>query len=375
MRRSELKMRLCGALVMCASLLHAGTVITSDGTFYEGALTLDNGITVKGPAVPVKLPFSSVLRARFAPSNPLSQPGLVLVNGARIAGAFSSLGEPLVKIPAKNIAIPSKEIAWAIYQPVHPALAAQAPKGKTGALLQNGDFFEGTFRGGDASTAKLLSPVFGPRTFTPWELHALVLRDVQPQPGAYDVLTRDGSIYPALDVLATNGTAITLRHTLYNGLRVPLPEITEIRASRSRVVSLDEVRPTRLEIPQGREPAACFAANRALAGGPLKLGTRTVTAGFECATGAAVWWKPPPGAGTFFALVAASAGTPAGQELTFCVYADGKVVGRSRPLAAGDLPSILRCAVPGAESLVLRIEGTGGAASNGTWAEPMLLLR
>lgn len=91
-----------------------------------------------------------------------------------------------------------------------------------------------------------------------------------------------------------------------------------------------------------------------------------MTAGFECATGAAVWWKPPPAAGTFFAIVAPGASTPAGQRLTFSVYADGKVAGRSAPLAAGDPPAVLRCTVPGAESLVLRIEGTGGAASNGT---------
>lgn len=364
-----------GALIKCASLLHAGTVLTSDGALYDGDFRLDHGIVAQRVGIPVKLPFSSILRARFAASSPLLPPGVVLVNGGRVAGGFSSLTAPLVKLPAKNITLPSKEIALAIYQPVHPALAAQAPKGKTGALLPNNDFFEGTLRGGDSNTAKLLSPLFGPRTFSPPELIALVLRDVQPQPAAYEILTRDGSLYPALDVLADEATQITVRHPLYNGMRLPLAELVEIRASRSRLISLDEVSPTRVEIPPGRQAAACFAANRAIAGGPLKLGTRTVTAGFECATGAAVWWKPPPAAGTFFAIVAPDAETPAGQRLTFSVYADGKVAGRSAPLAAGDPPAVLRCTVPGAESLVLRIEGTGGTASSGTWAEPMLLLR
>ena len=100
-----------------------------------------------------------------------------------------------------------------------------------------------------------------------------------------------------------------------------------------------------------------------------------MAAGFECATGAAVWWKPPLGAAIFSALVAAGADTPAGQKLTFAVYADGKLAGRSAPLGATDPPAVLRCAVPGAESLVLRIEGAAGAASSGTWAEPMLLRR
>ena len=366
---------LLAALATCTGMLNAGTLFTTEGTLLEGELTIDRGIVVTGPPSPVKVPIANILRARFAAANPSFQPGIVLVNGARIAGAFSSLGEAVVRIPAKRIAVPSKEIAWAIYQPTSRALAAQAPRGKTGALLEGGDFFEGTVRGGDPNAAKVLSMIFGPRTFSPFDLHALVLRDAQPQPAVYDVLARDGSIYPALDVLTVEGNQIALRHPLYNGLRLPLPELVEIRAHSARLLPLDEIKPTRVEVAPGREAVACFAANRSLDGSALKLGTRTVAAGYECATGSAVWWKPPPGTGTFFALVAAGAGVPSGQKLTFAVYADGRLAGRSTPLAAGDPPAVMRCAVPGAESLMLRIEGTGGPNSNGTWAEPMLLRR
>ena len=179
----------------------------------------------------------------------------------------------------------------------------------------------------------------------------------------------------ALDIVAEDGEGITLRHPLYDGLRVPRREIAEIRASASRITPLDGIKPVRVDIPPGRQAAACFATNRSLDGSTLKLGTRTVAAGFECATGATAWWKPPPGAGTFFALVAAGAGVPSGQKITFAVYSDGKLAGRSTPLGAGDPPALMRCAVPGTESLMLRIEGTGGQNSNGTWAEPMLLRR
>ncbi|MEO6741071.1 MAG: hypothetical protein ABIP20_12520 [Chthoniobacteraceae bacterium] len=361
------------ALAFCTRILNAGTVLTMDGALHEGELAIDHALVVRGSPLAVRLPFSGILRARFAAANPALQPGIVLLNGGRITGRFSSLMDAAVRIEGKRISIPSKEIAWAIYQPVPTGLAAQAPKGKTGALLENGDFFEGTPRGGDANTAKVLSLIFGPRTFSPGQLHALVLRDPQPLPAVFDVLTRDGSIYPALDIVADDDKGIALRHPLYNGLRIPLPDIAEIRASASRIMPLDGVRPTRVDIPPGRQAGACFAANRSLDGSALKLGTRTATAGFECATGAAVWWKPPPGAGMFFALVAAGAGVPSGQKLTFAAYADGKLAGRSTPLAAGDPPAVMRCAVPATESLVLRIEGTGGPTSNGTWAEPMLL--
>ena len=377
--RPALKMRrfilLLNALAICTRVLHAGTVLTTDGAMHEGELAIDQGLVLRGSTLDVRLPFAAILRARFAAVNPALQPGIVLVNGGRITGRFSSLSDAIVRIEAKRVSLSSTDIAWAIYQPVSPALAAQAPRGKTGALLENGDFFEGTPRGSDANAAKVLSVIFGPRTFTPWQLHALVFRDTQPVPAVFDVLTRDGSIYPALDIVADDGKAITLRHPLYDGLRVPRREIAEIRASASRIMPLDGIKPVRVDLPPGRQAAACFAANRSLDGSALKLGTRTVAAGFECATGTAVWWKPPPGAGTFFALVAAGAGVPSGQKLTFAVYADGKLAGRSTPLGAGDPPALMRCAVPGTESLVLRIEGTGGPDSNGTWAEPMLLRR
>ena len=373
MKTAGLKMRLCvvllASLAMCA---HAGTVLTVEGVLHEGDISIDHGIVVRGSPATVKLPFSAILRARFATADATLQPGVVLANGGRIAGTFSSLNEAVVKIEAKRIAIPAKEIAWAIYQPVTPALAVQAPRGKTGALLPGGDFFEGTIRGGDATTAKVLNPIFGPRTFAAKELHALVLREIQPQPAAFDVITRDGSILPALDVIAGDGAGIVLRHPFYNGLRVPLADLVEIRASASRILPLDDIKPTRVDPAPSRDAAKCFAANRALDGGALKLGSRTVPAGFECATGATVWWKPPPGTGTFFALVAAGADTPAGQKLTFTVYADGRLAGRSAPLAAGDPAAVIRCAVPGPESLALRIDGAGGT---GVWADPMLLRR
>lgn len=359
------------ALVSCTHLLCAGTVITADGVLHEGEITLDHGITVRGSPT-LKRPLAGILRARFSAPNPQLQPGVLLVNGGRIAGAFSPLNEAVVKFPAKRISIPSKEIAWAIYQPLTPALALQAPRGKTGALLQGGDFFEGTVRSAEAASAKVLNPIFGPRTFVPGEMHALVLRDFLPQPAAFEVVTRDGSIYPALDVTLGDGSEIALRHALYNGLRIPVADLVEIRAGASRMVPMDGIKPARVDAAPNREAAASFAANRALGGGELKLGVSPVAAGFECVAGAAVWWMPAPGAGTFSAIVAAGADTPSGQKLIFAVYADGKLAGRSAPLGAGDAPAVLRCAVAGKESLVLRIEG---AAGSGTWAEPMLLRR
>ena len=355
--------------------LRAGTVLTVDGVLHDGELSLDNGIVVRGSPATVKLPISSVLRARFAAAQSDDfQPGLVLTGGARIAGAFSSLNDPAVKVAAKQIAIPGKEIAWAIYQPLSAQLAAQIPRGKTGAFLPGGDFFEGPSKGGDSNTARVLNPIFGPRIFDARkkEIHALILREVAPQAAVFDVVTRDGSIYPALDVMARDAGGVTLRHPLYDGLRILAADLVEIRASASRLTPLDSYKPARVDPAPGREAANCFAANLALDGGPLRLGNRVVAAGFESAAGATIWWSLPAGAGTFVALVAASPSTPGGQKLAFTVYAGNRLVGRSPLLGAGDPPVVFRCALPDSAKLTLRIEGAAGA---GTWAEAVLLRR
>ena len=366
------------ALVLALSALaalRAGTVLTVDGVLHDGELSLDNGIVVRDSPATVKLPISSVLRARFrAPQSDDFQPGLVLTGGARIAGVFSSLNDPVVKIGAKQIAIPGTDIAWAIYEPLSAQLVAQIPRGKTGAFIPGGDFFEGPPKGGDSNTARVLNPIFGPRTFDARkkEIHALILREVATQRAVFDVVTRDGSIYPALDVAARDAGGVTLRHPLYDGLRISAADLVEIRASASRLTPLDSFKPARVDPAPGREAANCFAANQSLDGGPLRLGSRVVAAGFESAAGATIWWSLPAGAGTFVALVAASPSTPGGQKLAFTVYAGNRLAGRSPLLGAGDPPVVLRCALPGSAKLTLRIEGAAGA---GTWAEPMLLHR
>ena len=355
--------------------LRAGTVFTTDGVLHDGDISLDNGLLVRAGKTAVKLSISSILRARFgARQSGDFQPGLVLAGGARIAGPFSSLTEPVVQFDRKHIAIPGSEVAWVVYQPLSARLAAQLPRAKTGALLPGGDFFEGAPRSGDSNTARILNPIFGPRMFDARkkEIALLVLREVRPQPSAFDVITRDGSIYPAFDVIARDATGVTLRHPLYDGLHIPVADLVEIRAGATRLTPLDSLDPPRVDPPPGREAASCFAAGKAIDGGTLKLGSRVVAAGFESVAGASLAWSLPPGAVNFLALAAPGSSTPPGQKLVFTVHADNRLMASSPPVGAGDPPVVLRCALPGGGRLTLRIEGSSGS---GTWAEPVLLRR
>lgn len=365
-----------GALAALALLsrAEAGSVQLLDGTSHDGELAIDNGLVVRGEKT-VRVPWASVLRATFnSPKVEEYQPGLVLVNGTRIAGKFSSLAEKTVKFEGSNFIVPGGEIAWVVYQPFGPELAAQIPRGKTGALLPGGDFFEGTPKGADAATARVLNPIFGPRVFhaEKKEMHALILREFKPQPAAFEVVAADGSVLAALDLLARDPASITLRHPLYDGVRISVNDLVEIRIAQNRFTALEATKPAQIVAPEGKTAEQSFAAGKTLDGSPLQLVGKPAR-GFESLAGAVISWDMPPGAATFVTRVGAAPTTPPAQKLIFSVYADGKAISRSALIGAGDAPAILRCAVPAAAKLLsVRAEGVTGS---GIWADPVVLRR
>jgi hypothetical protein len=359
---------LLAACCLLLTALHArgGTVITFDGGVHVGEVSFDGTVAVRGTPS-ARLDLRNVLVARFTDEASADefQPGLVLTSGTRIAGEFSALGEGPVRFPGKNITIPGGEVAWAIYQPFGSALAVQVPRDKTGALLAGGDFFEGTIKAADAASAKVLNPVFGPRLFDAKrrEFHAVILRAVKPQAAGFEIVTRDGSRYAALDVAVREAGFATLRHSLYDGLKLPLAELAEIRASPTRYLALAARPPSK--VLSGRERG--FSAGASLDGSPLKLAGKSAGRGFESAAGTSVSWAIS-GGGVFIARVAPGAG----EKLVFSVHADNRAVFQSSPLSAGAPPQLIRCAVPAAGTLTLRVEGIAGT---GVWSEPVLLHR
>jgi len=351
----------------------AGSVQLLDGTVLEGEVSIDNGLLMKTDKTTTRVPLASVLRAVLMDKVDEIPPGLVLINGARLAGTFTSLAEATVKL-SSGLAVPGAEIAWVVYQPFPASAAAQIPRGKTGALLPGGDFFEGTVKSADATTAKVLNPIFGPRIFdgAKKELSALILRDVKPQGASYEVVTANGSVYTAVDVVLRDKMSITIRHPLYDGLRLEAKDVVEIRASPARYYTLDDLKPANISAPPGQSPEQSFAAGKGLDGAPLKLGGKIVR-GFESTANTAITWDVPAGATAFIARVGASSSMPTAQKVTFALYADSRLIIHSGPMASTDAPALLRTALPpGTKSLSLRVEG---AAGSGVWGEPILLRR
>lgn len=359
------------AALLLAVAAPAGTVQLLDGTRLEGELSIDNGLTVRGDKVS-RLAWNTVLRASFKDQAEEVPAGLALVNGARLAGVFAIGTDGFIRIEASKFAVPSTEVAWLVYQPFSGRIAAQIPLGKTGALLPGGDFFEGSIRSPDAGGARVLNPIFGPRVFDGKrkEMSALVLRDVNPPPAAYEIVKNDGSVYVAQDISASDPKGVVLRHPLYDNLKIDANEIVEIRAAASRYLALDTLKPLRVDPPAGTAPEQAFAAGKTIEGGAFKIQGKEAR-GLASLANTAVTWELPANAAVFVARVMPA--STAAEKVVFAVYADGKPVARSAALGATDAPALLRCAIPpGARLLSLRVEGKGGS---GLWGEPVLLRR
>ena len=372
-----------GFRTLCFLILtaaRAGTIETFDGTVTTGSVTLDTGLfvikPVDGPAV--KIDPAEVLHAQVSSALPGDNmvPGVVLRNGSRIAGGFGALTDALVKFERYKIAVPGGEIAWIIYQPFATKFAATAPLGKTGALLAGGDFFEGTVKAADDKTAKLMNPVFGPRTYTTGnrEFAALILRDPRPLAAQYEVRAADGSVFGA-DALTLDKTGVTLRHPLFDGVQIEHKNLVEIRAGSARYQPLTALKPARVELPPGRKIEQCFAVDKTLGGDALDSLGAAHGRGFESAMGAGVTWAVPEGFTVLNMQVAVPANVPPVNRLVFAVYADGRQITRSGQLSSNDKPALLRANLGTVRSVSLRVEGgfPTNATGSGLWLEPTLL--
>ena len=372
-----------GFRISCFLLLtaaHAGSVETFDGVITTGTVALDTGLLVITPTggTAVKVDPAEVLRAQFTNALPGDNlmPGVILRNGSRVTGPFGPLTEPQVKFDRYKIAIPGAEIAWIIYQPFAAKFAATAPLGKTGALLAGGDFFEGTIKAADDKTAKLMNPVFGPRTYTTGnrEFCALILRDPRPSAAQYEVGTKDGALF-GVDTLTLEKTGVTLKHPLYDGVKIETRDLVEIRAGTTRYQPLTALKPARVELPPGRKIEQCFAVDKTLGGDPLDSLGAAHGRGFESALGVGATWAVPEGFNVLNMQVAVPANVPPINRLIFAVYADGRPITRSAQMSSSDKPAALRVNLGAVRSVSLRVEAgfPTNATGSGLWLEPTLL--
>ena len=131
-------------------------------------------------------------------------PGLVLRNGAFLAGAVESATETSIRAagPLRGKPLSAVQVARIICQPMPKAMESRITAHRPGVLLAKGDYVDGEFRGLENGRVKLSSVLFGTRSFdTQKEVLAIVLREVAPEPASHEILLRDQSSLPCGSVV------------------------------------------------------------------------------------------------------------------------------------------------------------------------------
>ena len=371
-----------GFLLLVALVIEmpAGSVQNFDGTKVTGAVSMETGQLIVTPngSPPLKIDLAELRRVQFVDALPVEvyARGVLLRNGTRLTGPFTALTDPVVKFDRQKISLSGGEIAWVIYQPFLPSVIATAPLGKVGALLAGGDFFEGTIKSADEQTAKLLNPIFGPRTLAgnSKDLLALVLRDLRPSLAIFEVRTKDGSLFAA-DALTFDKSGVTLRNQLYDNLKIEAKDLLEIRAGLGRCQSLTSLPSPRVEPPPALKAPPSFGVNQTIGGAAFEVAGTTYEKGLESAVGVATTWEVPGGFNLFTALIALPADLPPTQRWVFAVYADGRFIARSAPLTSADPPTLLRARIGLVRHISLRVESPtpGPAPGSGLWLDPLLI--
>jgi hypothetical protein len=358
------------ALLLLLFALVAGasgsTVQLFTGETLNGEIEFGDTLAVRteaGPTVKVDLPNarSISIRERAAQFGP----GVVLRNGIRLKQGAA--GET-----------PPSEIARIFYRPITTAEERGIPSGKTGALLVGGDFFEGKISRADDKSVKVISPLFGPRTFEAarGDVLAAVLAAVQHgSAAAYEVETIKGELFLA-DAASISTAGLTLQAGGKTQL-VPAAEIAEIRAGSGRAFSLALARPANTQFAPGITPARGMSIDALPDGSALQIGPDRFEKGLSLASGSAASWEVPPGFAEMVGRCGVAPTTPANVRLTFIVLADGRSIFRSPPMTSADSPQTIRAPLGRARVITLRVETQfpAGAVGLGVWTEPTLLQR
>jgi hypothetical protein len=194
--------------------------------------------------------------------------------------------------------------------------------------------------------------------------------DIVPVAAAFDVRLNDGS-HIAADVIVPGPTDLGFRPVGMEPIRVPWAEVMEFRAGARRFQDLTTAQilpsgagvpiPAREVVPSAESPA----------GGGTPLGTSAL----RTMVGTAYTFAIPPGSNQFSARAAVPADASPGARVVYAIYADGRPVHRSVPISAADGPVAIRCPLPAARALTIRVEpAPGGSFSGGMadWVTPLL---
>jgi hypothetical protein len=159
--------------------------------------------------------------------------GIMLRDGSFITGSIRATTEAGVKFTYRNDkehVVPVHQVARAVFR-ISPrnAMLSNADM-PAGALLDNGDFIEGSVRLGTGRNVKVSSVLLGLRSYhlDNSGVAALVFGNPMPGAAAYEVRLSDNSVFMAKSISVAQ-SEVEIVEPFLGPFRIPREAITEIR--------------------------------------------------------------------------------------------------------------------------------------------------
>ena len=158
-------------------------------------------------------------------------PGLLLRNGSFVACVVERATDTSLRASGLLGARPlsTVNIARILCQPLSKTMEARISPGRSGVLLEKGDFVDGDFRGIENGRVTVSSVLFGRRSFdAKKDVLAVVLRDTSTTTAMYEIRLRDQSLIRPNTIAFGQETAV-IQDTLLGTLTLPVSDLVSIR--------------------------------------------------------------------------------------------------------------------------------------------------
>lgn len=163
--------------------------------------------------------------------------GIYLRSGSFLSGIIRSVTETNVKFTyrgEKEFSVLPHKVTRIVMRVPPRGSGPDPAAGRTGLLLQNGDFFEGEITGLAGNQIRLSSVLFGFRKFNLSEVCVIHTSSAAGSPARFGVQLLDGSMFQ-VDTLYPEGEDLVLVEPILGPFRVPQSAVVEIRNTASRM--------------------------------------------------------------------------------------------------------------------------------------------
>ncbi len=370
----------CVAMAMmlaAAAPACAGTLTTLEGKTYQGFISFASSnslqITISNGGHAL-VPISNVLSAVLVPERRPLWRGVILPTGEQIAAntitRVDGNGVRIVRPGGIPMVFPSNAVAAVVFRPLSAELWNHIPPNHAGAVLDNGDFYEGDPAGFYGNQLKISSVLFGFKSFDVSRDAKAAVLQASATPDANEIVRLvDGSILLGRSATATEGR-LTVDDPVLGSITVEARLVAQISMGGDRLDQLSKLVPDQVD-----GPSAGYATDATTAGIPMALLGSDPSHGLDQRPDAVLSWNL---AGKYKSIIA-RAGVPLGivplEHVQFVVLVDGGERFRSAPRSSVDDPADIAVDLSGAKRLTLRVDATDphGPGAEGLWADPILV--